>query len=118
MIKIILLTIVFLISGCATTIQPQKMDDLTLCAEYGYDFKDVELRKEIIARKIIQPRDWVMVDKRTAYVGMPLCAMYAALGKTIQENRTLTSSGVRIQHVFYGRRYVYTTNGIVTAIQD
>ena len=52
-------------------------------------------------------------------IGTNECDLYASLGVPTQQNRTVTASGTRIQHV-YGRRnlFVYTVNGRVVAWQD
>lgn len=56
--------------------------------------------------------------KKTFSIGDGACQMYAALGRPEHANRTVTSRGERIQHVFGNRVYVYTVDGRVTAWQD
>lgn len=50
-------------------------------------------------------------------IGMNICSMYASLGLPEDENRSVGSWGVHIQHVYDGL-YVYTQNGIITSWQD
>lgn len=53
------------------------------------------------------------------FIGMSVLGLYAARGKPLKENRTVTASGSSIQHV-YGNLgpYVYSENGTVTSWQD
>lgn len=114
----LMLILAALLHGCATTQPPQQMGESDLCSQFGVRPKSEELRAEIVRRNLIAERDWPMVNMRLAYVGMPLCAMYAAKGIPARENRSITSGGILVQHVFYGREYVYSRNGVVVAVQQ
>lgn len=50
-------------------------------------------------------------------IGASECTLYASMGKPQRNNRTVTAKGVQ-QQLIYGRQYVYTVNGTVTAWQD
>lgn len=59
------------------------------------------------------------IRERRLSVGMPWCAVYAALGMPSHGNRTVTASGERHQLVYERPRiYVYIENDRVTAWQD
>lgn len=120
-------------AGCAVT--PQAASSLNsgeLCVRYGDRLKSGDLpgaqiyRSEIDNRKLMLPRDNTESIRRNEIsIGMSLCALHASWGSPSRNNRTVTSRGVRVQHVYmnpYSRyrasAYVYTENGIVTSWQD
>lgn len=78
------------------------------------DAKDV-IKKEAARRKISFNDKLVLNEK--IKVGISQCHMYASWGTPDDENRSVGSWGVHIQHV-YGRSYVYTENGRVTSYQN
>jgi uncharacterized protein YceK len=122
-----------LLSGCA--LGPKRIatiDDRALCNWYG-DWREEWTRKhempairaEIERRNLVSPDEWDLIDRKKVRIGMSICALRASWG-TATENRTSTRYGSSIQHVYrcnwcrhYTRgQYVYTENGVVTAIQD
>jgi len=61
------------------------------------------------------------VATRRVFVGMSGNAVLASWGRPRDINRTVTANGTRQQWIygeFPSARYVYLTNGTVTAIQD
>lgn len=52
-------------------------------------------------------------------LGMNHCALLAAIGLPIEQNRTVSQGGERVQLVYDNpRRYVYFVNGSLSAWQD
>ncbi len=74
----------------------------------------------VLLEKGITEEELEAARNGSVFIGMSRDALYAAWGKPYTENRTILANKVRIQHVFTfgGRRYAYTENGFVTAIQD
>jgi hypothetical protein len=58
-----------------------------------------------------------LVKKEHIKVGMTECQLYASWGFPSEQNRTVGSWGVHIQHVYDGN-YAYTENGMVTSFQN
>ena len=58
-----------------------------------------------------------LIRKEQVRIGMSECQLYAAWGLPSDQNRTVGSWGIHIQHI-YGNAYVYTENGRVTSWQD
>lgn len=122
------------LSGCgAMPTQPEQVGTLgdgAICIRYGNairakDEQQISMfRAEANRRKLLSAVDDAdTIAKENLRVGMSQCAMYASWGAATRENRTVTSGGASIQHVFGSYRvtrplYAYTRNGIVTTIQD
>jgi len=54
-------------------------------------------------------------------IGMSVCDLFTAYGWPEKNNRTVSASGVSIQHIYNSQRikaYVYTDNGVVKSWQD
>jgi hypothetical protein len=130
--KIIIVTLAMIATGCAMSPQRvSKMDDRKLCNEYHAVRDEWTLKKnlplirsEIESRNLVKPDEWDIIDQKKVRLGMSICALRASWGAA-KENSTLTRYGSRIQHVYRlswchrcNVQYVYTENGVVTAIQD
>lgn len=92
-----------------------------LCEAYGESLRAgdtfvASLKKELTRRKI--QLDDSSVRKETIKIGISECQLYASWGMPVDQNRTIGSWGVHIQHVFGTRTNVYTENGRVTSWQD
>lgn len=74
----------------------------------------------VMLEKGITPEELSAIKSDQVFIGMSRNALYAAWGKPHIENVTTTATGTRIQHVFrsYHSNYVYTQDGIITAIQN
>lgn len=57
------------------------------------------------------------IQSEEVKIGMTECQLYATWGLPDDQNRTVGSWGVHIQHI-YGSKYIYTQNGRVTSWQD
>jgi hypothetical protein len=130
-LAIILLTLI--LTGCAA-ISPErttKMTDKQLCNAYG-DARDnwsikknlPNLKSEIMKRGLVKESEWQLIDDKQVRIGMSVCALRASWGPA-KENSTTSRYGSHIQHVYRlswchrcNVQYVYTENGVVTAIQD
>ena len=121
-----------MLASCA--ISPQRVSSLTdrtLCIRYNESRENSFLRKnepvyraEIERRNLIKQDEWALIEKKEARLGMSVCALRASWGPG-KENVTTTRYGQSIQHVYRlswchrcNVKYVYTENGVVTAIQD
>jgi hypothetical protein len=122
-----------LVTGCAS-ISPErtaKMNDRQLCNSYG-DARDnaairknlPSLRAEIDRRGLVRAEEWSLIESKEAQLGMSVCALRASWGPA-KENALATRYGESIQHVYRlswchrcNVKYVYTNNGVVTAIQE
>ena len=123
---------VLTLSACAISPQnPASLDDKALCYQFGRLVKSgttsgaiSEFKQEVQQRQLLPGDSWVHVWQGRLHVGDNLCAMHALAGIPDRENRTMTAAGARIQHVFTGGSlyakpyYIYSQNGVVTAIQD
>lgn len=93
-------------------------DELEDSSEINY-FDNAHLLK--VVRPEAKKRGITLNDKKikskVVNIGMNICSMYASLGMPEDENRSVGSWGVHIQHV-YSELYVYTQNGIITSWQD
>ena len=75
-------------------------------------------RNELIRRKAFTPIEVVMLSGGMADAGMREEVAVCAWGGSYQRvNTTRTASGYRHQLVFGDGRYIYSENGIVTAVQ-
>jgi hypothetical protein len=131
--KIGAITLLFLLTGCPKVIpsQPEKMTNAQLCNAHGNaqsqsysKGKLPALKAEIMNRGLVQDDEWNAIEKRQVKLGMSICGLRAAWGSA-KENKISSRGGESIQHVYrlswcHGCKvqYVYTENGIVTAIQD
>ena len=117
--------VTILLGGCST-IPPTQMSVAQLCATYGMLSRgnpradalpliETELDRRNL-RLTTDERDLVIRER--IRVGVSQCVMYAAWGFPVRENRTVTGGGESIQHVYSGRNYAYTRNGVVTALQN
>lgn len=79
---------------------------------------------EIARLGVFANRDMDAIARGQIYIGMPEAAMVCATGNfNYGIHTTQTAAGVSRQYVlgdgtYNPRRYVYTENGVVTAIQD
>jgi hypothetical protein len=73
--------------------------------------------KEIRARGAFTTREADAIEGRKIFIGMREGAARCSWGSADKVNRTITARGTDLQ-IIYGETYVYTENGIVTAIQD
>jgi hypothetical protein len=121
------------LTGCPKIIpnQPAKMSNEQLCDAYGnaqsksyLKGKLPEYRREIETRRLVPDEDWPSIESRQVKIGMSICGLRAAWGSS-EERSLSTRYGESIQHIYrlsWCRRckvqYVYTENGVVTAIQD
>lgn len=81
-------------------------------------FKNGSMKFEFFKRGSIQQIS-KKIQQRNPLVGMTADEVRKSTwGNPKDINRTTTSYGVDEQWVYYGNRYVYLKNGIVTAIQD
>lgn len=91
-------------------------DIVKLCNQYRAN-KYPELINAIRDRAVFTTREVQHIERKTIFVGMTEGAARCSWGPADKVNRTTTRSGVDLQIIF-GDTYVYTENGIVTAIQD
>lgn len=74
------------------------------------------IANELSRRKIKLNKE--MIKKQSIRMGISTCQLYASWGLPNQENRSVGSWGVHIQHVYGSNQYVYTDNNLVTSWQD
>lgn len=119
--------------GCAAP-SPENLagrDTLSICSSYGvfkngmvYGHMLPPMRTELVSRGAVTLDEWDLVEKGAIRIGMSQCALYASWGSPSRQNRSVSGSAERIQHVYNaGYRYikatyVYTVNGRVTSWQD
>lgn len=59
------------------------------------------------------------IRARQVRIGMSYCSVFAAIGRPVRHNRTVTSRGEHYQWVYENpKRFIYLDNGVVTAYQD
>lgn len=119
--------------------QPAQSDALTkylsempqneLCLVYGRALRGEKIRQKRLGFKGASQKviDFVhkitlnmednSIKNKTIHLKMNICNMYAAWGLPEDENRSVGSFGVHIQHIYPGT-YVYTENGVITSYQD
>lgn len=73
------------------------------------------VKAEALRRKLIFNDS--LIRKKQVRIGMSECELYAAWGLPSDQNRSVGSWGVHIQHI-YSYAYVYTENGRVTSWQN
>ena len=110
---------------------PEDMRNLSIddfCAGYGnairmkllpngYDGDEApRIMKEELKRRKIKLNE-TDAQKETIRIGITKCQLLASWGTPRDQNRSVGSWGVHIQHIYPGT-YVYTKNGIVTSYQD
>lgn len=130
--RILLLLIPLLLISCAgspmhiSIMSEEKLKTvptLQLCNAYGANHQ-VKVRAELESRNVLNPQEWNLIDAKRIRIGMSRCALYCSWGPCLTENRSVSSSGVFIQHVYglysqYSRpTYVYTVNDKITSWQD
>ena len=71
-----------------------------------------------LRRKGITQKEMDLIKAGKISIGMNLNAMYGAWGRPIRENRTVSQYSTRIQHVYPGSVFIYTTDGAITSWQD
>jgi hypothetical protein len=98
------------------------------CSAYGYALRTQHmpnwysgdeaprLVRDEARRRKLRLNDKDVVQQRIR-IGMNRCQLLAVWGDPTEQNRTVGSWGVNIQHV-YPNAYVYTRNGVVTSWQD
>lgn len=128
----LILTTALALGGCATSPEVVgRLPNERICQMHGSQVKAgftaesiATVRAELQRRHLVAESEWTDVDQRRVRVGMSQCAMLAVMGTPDRQNRTVSNSTVRVQHVFdsgyrYTKaKYVYTENGVVTAFQD
>lgn len=77
----------------------------------------VKLVKKEATRRTLRFDD-SLVRKEQIRMGISECQLYASWGMPEDQNRSVGSWGVHVQHVFGLSRYVYTENGKVTSWQN
>ena len=103
-------------------------DNKLLCVNYGETLRDEKksyftsaqgdltlMRKELKHRKL-KIEDSITKQQKIK-LGMTVCGLYAAFGEPEDENESVGSWGVHVQHVF-GDTLVYSENGKVTSWQQ
>ncbi len=83
--------------------------------------KPENVERELRRRGEFTEDEWSLIKQKRVVVGMREKAMLMAMGRIGSPNTTVTASGVEKQWVFGPQPYsiyVYTSNGIVTAIQN
>ena len=93
-----------------------KTDIVTLCKQYRSN-RLAPLMNEIRARGVFTARESDAIEGRKVFIGMTEGALRCSWGDADHINRTITAGGTHLQIIF-GDSYVYTDNGIVTALQD
>jgi hypothetical protein len=73
--------------------------------------------EELSRRHAFTAKEIVMIRSQALLIGMSEKAMLCSIGPPEDINRTITSAGMHSQFAYSGRKFVYTENGIVTAIQ-
>ena len=120
------------LAGCAALITTTETTDpdLVVCMKYGsgkgvMGFGGVAEKygAEIRRRGLLSEKEWQAAAQGAVFLGMSTCGLYASLGRPHHENKTVTASTDRIQHVYRGiysvrGTYVYTDRGKVTAWQN
>ena len=123
---------IILLCGCAslTADEFSKFDTDFVCMRYGKALRNKD-PVEANSAKIVIERRGIAVDvskntrviDRQIVVGDDFCTMHAAWGLPSSINKTTTSNSNFIQWVYRpysnaAASYVYTNNGIITAIQN
>lgn len=104
--------------GMASPAQLAQENELNLINAWDFS-KSKNARAELERRGTFTAEEWSLIDRKIVRIGMRELAVYASWGLPGDTNTTHTSRGVHKQLVYgSGARYVYTDNGIVTAIQD
>jgi hypothetical protein len=93
-----------------------KTDIVRLCEQYR-STKLPQLMAAIRERGVFSAREAAAIESRQIFIGMSEGAVRCSWGDADRINRTITARGIDLQIIF-GKSYVYTENGIVTAIQD
>ncbi|WP_156914542.1 hypothetical protein [Cupriavidus sp. amp6] len=103
----------------------KSMSSPVLCNAYAYKYSPQRVRAVLEERKVLTEQEWEAIDKRHIFIGMSAFAVRCAWGVPNDINRTITKYGTSEQWVYghYGRyassrKYIYLTNGVVTALQD
>jgi hypothetical protein len=91
--------------------------DNQLCAEVRKPNGIPEALQEIVRRKTYPAADVSTIATHQIRIGMSEAALFCSWGQADQVNRTVTAAGERKQ-LIYGRQFVYTDNGVITAFQD
>jgi|CXWL01.1.fsa_nt_gi hypothetical protein len=105
------------------------MPEEKLCAAYGSALREgvvygigpfpdiVRLVRNESARRKLEFDD-KLISSGKIKLGISECQLYASWGLPKDQNRTVGSWGVHIQHIYGSGSYVYTQNGRVTSWQD
>jgi hypothetical protein len=133
--RIIMLSL--MLAGCYTPPwkEPSKLNfdnesDLYTCMRIGQlarlnyspELED-RLKQEREKRGLLPDKEYEAAKKKSLYIGGSQCLLYASWGWPDRVNDTETRSSIYSQHVYrhlfgYGANYVYTENGVITAIQN
>lgn len=138
-LAMVVVTVILFLTGCQSnppliSVERAKaLPDAELCSVYGNTVRAgnagpaEELKSEIERRQLFLATDELGTILREAVaVGDSEYVLYAAWGLPDIQNRTVTASGVRIQHVYrnyqrgpYARsEYAYTRNGRIVGVQN
>ena len=119
------LVLIALLAGCAgspraikteSAQEIQKNDFMEVC--FAYTFHQTETIANELVRRGISERDLPNIATRSVRIGMSERAAVCSWGRYERVNTTTTANGTRKQFVYGSGRYLYTTNGRVTAFQD
>lgn len=93
---------------CAQEINKCKIDGKTVYQHQPCPGADIKVKQVV-----------VVAPKTTPYVGMLKGQIEdSTWGTPMYVNTTTTASTIREQWVYFGHRYIYVRDGIVTAIQE
>ncbi len=104
----------------------QKLSDFEICKAYSttrdvlvaYGGTPKKIKKELERRKLFTEREYELIRKRRVPIGANELMIIASWGIPEQINTTTTKYGVHKQWVYNLRSYIYTDDGIVTAISN
>lgn len=101
-----------------STAELQSLSVTRLCGLMRSKNQSSESAGAELMRKGFTADELRLVKTQSIEVGMSQQALLCAWGDPMRRNRTVTAGGERIQWVYNGPTFVYTTDGIITAYQD
>lgn len=106
-------------AGCAALllVAAAPTDTQSVCTSWRQSqnpavFAELERRKEFTAKELD------LIKRRKIKVGMSEKAMRCSWGAPQRSHRSATSAGVKTQHVYHDRYYIYVERGMVVSWQD
>jgi hypothetical protein len=107
----------------------RKLNMPDFCRAYGQGLRNqevpevgqVDMLSELVVKEAARRGvrfNKEMVLKQRIQIGITECELFASFGEPKEQNRTVSSSSVRVQNVYGSRWYVYTVNGRVSGWQD